>query len=64
VLILRADAEGAARIAAAFDVSIPKPRDRADPRITALRDRLLDELGVPRRVGAGSHHAVKEEQTW
>lgn len=49
VLILRADATGAAAIASAFDVAIPKPRDRGDPRVTALRDQLLDELGVPRR---------------
>jgi sulfonate transport system ATP-binding protein len=65
VLILRADATGAAGIAATFDVSIPKPRDRGDPRITALRDRLLDELGVPRRGGADSHPAIDEEvPTW
>lgn len=53
VLILRASetgaATGAARIAATHDVAIPKPRDRADPRIAALREQLLDELGVPRR---------------
>ena len=61
VLILRADATGAARIAAAFDVAIPKPRDRGDPRVTALRDQLLDELGVPRRSGAGPRSAVGEE---
>jgi sulfonate transport system ATP-binding protein len=52
VLILRADATGGAGIAAAFDVPIPKPRDRGDPRVSALRDQLLDELGVPRRAGA------------
>jgi sulfonate transport system ATP-binding protein len=52
VLILRADATGAAGIAATYDVTIPKPRDRGDPRITLLRDRLLDELGVPRRASA------------
>jgi sulfonate transport system ATP-binding protein len=51
VLVLRADPTGAASIAAAFDVEIPKPRDRGDPRVTALRDQLLDELGVPRRTG-------------
>jgi sulfonate transport system ATP-binding protein len=52
VLVLRADATGAAGIAATYDVTIPKPRDRGDPRITVLRDRLLDELGVPRRASA------------
>ena len=52
VLVLRADATGAAGIAATYDVTIPKPRDRGDPRITLLRDRLLDELGVPRRASA------------
>lgn len=51
VLILRADASGGARIAATHEVTIPKPRDRGDPRIAALRDQLLDELGVPRRSG-------------
>jgi sulfonate transport system ATP-binding protein len=65
VLILRADESGAARIAAIFDVAIPKPRDRGDPRITVLRDRLLDELGVPRRRGAGPRSALNEEaKTW
>jgi sulfonate transport system ATP-binding protein len=49
VLILRADTTGGARIAATHDIAIPKPRDRGDPRITALREQLLDELGVPRR---------------
>ncbi|CDO86206.1 nitrate/sulfonate/bicarbonate ABC transporter ATPase [Mycobacterium triplex] len=53
VLILRAfktgAAPGGARIAATHEVAIPKPRDRGDPRIAALRERLLDELGVPRR---------------
>ncbi|WP_082951526.1 ABC transporter ATP-binding protein [Mycobacterium sp. 852002-51057_SCH5723018] len=61
VLILRADATGTSGIAATFDVLIPKPRDRGDPRITALRDQLLDELGVPRRSGAGSHLGIDEE---
>ncbi|MCV7051759.1 ABC transporter ATP-binding protein [Mycobacterium heidelbergense] len=61
VLILRADPTGGAGIAAAFDVAIPKPRDRGDPRITALRDQLLDELGVPRRTGASPGTAVDEE---
>ena len=50
VLVLRADATGAARIAATFEVSIPKPRDRGDARITVLREKLRDELGVPRRT--------------
>jgi sulfonate transport system ATP-binding protein len=60
VLILRADATGAASIAATFDVTILKPRDRGDPRITVLRDRLLDELGVPRRSGASPRSVVDE----
>jgi sulfonate transport system ATP-binding protein len=61
VLILRADATGAASIAATFEVPIPKPRDRGDPRITALRDQLLDELGVPRRSAASLQSAIDEE---
>jgi sulfonate transport system ATP-binding protein len=61
VLVLRTDATGAASIAATFDVAIPKPRDRGDRRITALRDQLLDELGVPRRSGAGLRSAIDEE---
>jgi sulfonate transport system ATP-binding protein len=65
VLILRADATGAASIAATFEVTIPKPRDRGDPRITALRDQLLDELGVPRRTAASLRSAIDEEtRTW
>ena len=65
VLVLRADATGAASVAAVFDVSIPKPRDRGDRRITALRDRLLDELGVPRRSGGDPQYVIHEEvQTW
>lgn len=61
VLVLRPESPGAAGIGATFDVPIPKPRDRGDPRITALRDQLLDELGVPRRGGAGTRPAVSEE---
>jgi sulfonate transport system ATP-binding protein len=65
VLVLRADArpgrKGAAGIAATFDVEIPKPRDRGDPRITVLRDQLLDELGVPRRGSASLRSALDEE---
>ncbi|WP_083008774.1 ABC transporter ATP-binding protein [Mycobacterium malmoense] len=61
VLILRADPTGGAGIAATFDVAIPKPRDRGEPRITALRDRLLDELGVPRRGGADPRSGISEE---
>ncbi|WP_211280648.1 ABC transporter ATP-binding protein [Mycobacterium arosiense] len=61
VLILRADAAGGAGIVAEFDVCIAKPRDRGDPRITALRDRLLDELGVPRRSGATVSFVIDEE---
>ena len=57
VLVLRADATGAAGIAATYDVTIPKPRDRGDPRISVLRDRLLDELGVPRRASASEEEA-------
>jgi sulfonate transport system ATP-binding protein len=65
VLILRADATGAASIAATFNVAIPKPRDRGDPRITVLRDQLLDELGVPRRSGASPQSDIDEEaKTW
>ncbi|HSS24844.1 MAG TPA: ABC transporter ATP-binding protein [Mycobacterium sp.] len=61
VLILRADATGAASIAATFEVTIPKPRDRGDPRITVLREQLLDELGVPRRRGASPRSVIEEE---
>jgi sulfonate transport system ATP-binding protein len=65
VLILRDDATGAAKVAAMFEVKIPKPRDRGDPRMSALRDRLLDELGVPRRGDAGLRPAIEEEaKTW
>ena len=39
VLVLRADAAGGARIAATFEVTIPKPRDRGDSRITVLREQ-------------------------
>ncbi|OBB94094.1 ABC transporter [Mycobacterium sp. 852002-40037_SCH5390672] len=61
VLVLRADATGGAGIAAEFDIPIPKPRDRGDPRITALRDQLLEELGVPRRSSDSLRSAVEEE---
>ena len=61
VLVLRADGTAGAGIAAAFEVSIPKPRDRGDPRITVLREQLLDELGVPRRTGLRS--ALEEANT-
>ena len=65
VMVLRAletgVASGGARIAATFDVAIPKPRDRGDPRIAALRDKLLDELGVPRRSGDSLRSVVEEE---
>ncbi|WP_445164278.1 ABC transporter ATP-binding protein [Mycobacterium sp. Dal123C01] len=63
VLILRADATGGARIAATHDIAILKPRDRGDPRITVLRDQLLDELGVPRRSGTNLRAAIDEEAT-
>jgi sulfonate transport system ATP-binding protein len=58
VLVLRADATCAAGIAATYDITIPKPRDRGDPRITVLRDRLLDELGVPGRASAIEEEAA------
>jgi sulfonate transport system ATP-binding protein len=65
VLVLRADAGSGstcgARIAATFEVAIPKPRDRGDPRITVLRDQLLDELGVPRRTAASPSTAIDQE---
>ena len=63
VLILGVDAAGSAGIAASYDVGIPKPRDRGDPCITALREQLLDELGVPRRSGATLRAAIDEEAT-
>jgi sulfonate transport system ATP-binding protein len=63
VLILRADATGAASIAATFEVTIPKPRDRGDPRITVLREQSLDELGVPRRSGVSLRSAIEEAKT-
>jgi len=58
VLILRADASGAAEIAATHQVSITKPRDRADPALAALRITLLDELGLGRRTADDpeNHH--------
>lgn len=61
VLVLRTEATGGAGVAAEFDVAIPKPRDRGDPRITALRDQLLEELGVPRRSSDSVRSAVEEE---
>jgi sulfonate transport system ATP-binding protein len=65
VLILRADETRAASVAATFEVAIPKPRDRGDPRIAVLREELLDELGVPRRSGGDLQALVHEEaQTW
>lgn len=65
VLILRGDATGAAGIVASFDVAIPKPRDRGDPRIAALREQLLEEVGVPRRGGATARSASDEEiKSW
>ncbi|ORW95524.1 ABC transporter [Mycobacterium sp. IEC1808] len=61
VLILRADDRAetgaVATIAATFDITIPKPRDRGDPRIVGMRDRLLDELGVRRHGAAGDEEA-------
>jgi sulfonate transport system ATP-binding protein len=61
VLVLRADTVGGAGIAAAFEVGIPKPRDRGDPRISELRDQLLNELGVPRRTGVDVRAVINEE---
>jgi sulfonate transport system ATP-binding protein len=61
VLILRADATGGSAIAAEFGIPLAKPRDRGDPRITALRERLLEELGVPRRGSNSSWFAVEED---
>lgn len=61
VLILRADASGGAGIVAEFGIPLAKPRDRGDRRITALRERLLEELGVPRRASDNSWSAVEEE---
>lgn len=67
VLILRVLETGAstrgAGIAATHDITIPKPRDRGDSRIAALRDQLLDELGVPRRNGASLRAVLNEEAT-
>lgn len=60
VLILRADESGAAGIAATHRVSIPKPRDRADPELAALRITLLDELGLPRRAAGSAENHRKE----
>jgi sulfonate transport system ATP-binding protein len=64
VLVLRADGSnpgGGASVAATYEVAIPKPRDRGDARIAALRERLLDELGVPPRTGAV--RSVVDEET-
>jgi sulfonate transport system ATP-binding protein len=61
MLVLRGERKGAATIAATFNVAIPKPRDRRDPRVAVLREQLLDELGVPRRSGAGPQSAIDEE---
>jgi len=38
---------GAGRIAYSATVDVPRPRDRNHPELTALRLRLLSELGVP-----------------
>lgn len=61
VLILRADRTGGAGIVAEFGIPLAKPRDRGDPRITALRERLLEELGVARRNSDSPWLAVEEE---
>ena len=49
VLVLRADGHAGAGIAVSLDVTVPKPRDRTDPTLAALRHRLLGELGLPGR---------------
>jgi sulfonate transport system ATP-binding protein len=38
---------GAGQIAYSATVDVPRPRDRNHPELTALRRRLLSELGVP-----------------
>jgi sulfonate transport system ATP-binding protein len=38
---------GAGRVLDDFDVALPRPRDRQDRRFGSLRERLLDQLGVP-----------------
>jgi sulfonate transport system ATP-binding protein len=47
VLVLRAG-----RIAHSSTISVPRPRDRDHPSLTALRLRLLTELGVPAEATA------------
>lgn len=49
VLVLRADGTAGAGIAVSVDVTLPAPRDRTDPALTALRHQLLGELGLPGR---------------
>jgi len=41
-----------ARIVHELTVPVPRPRDRGDPRLAALRVDLLDRLGVPRHPTA------------
>ncbi|WP_286198909.1 ABC transporter ATP-binding protein [Mycolicibacterium sp. ELW1] len=56
VLVLRSDGSNGAGIAVAIDVTVPKPRDRTDPALAALRHRLLGELGLRGRgVSTDSH---------
>lgn len=57
VLVLRGRDGAAATVAASLDIPIAKPRNRADPGLTPLRSRLLDELGLPRRA---SRHSPEE----
>lgn len=38
---------GGGRVLDAFDLDLPRPRQRQDVRFAALRSRLLDRLGVP-----------------
>jgi sulfonate transport system ATP-binding protein len=53
VALLAVDEPGqGARIVHELTVSSPRPRDRGDPRLAALRVDLLDRLGVPRHPTA------------
>lgn len=61
VIVLRAETSGAATIGAIHEVTASKPRDRSDPALTALRETLLDELGMPRRrAGSPPTPTLKE----
>jgi ABC-type nitrate/sulfonate/bicarbonate transport system ATPase subunit len=41
-----------ARIRRVVDIDLPRPRDLSSPRYLALRDGLMEELGLAHRVGA------------